>query len=501
MPSRNQTPNQAPEGVPGWDSGGPVVFIRLSKDLLDRIQARTAHYHDHARHDPAHSDHPDHDHDHDEPCDRDYDYDDEEVYDRGRDNPGTAPSPREEAEAPEPRAFVFDSAIPIPVELPAGEDRINLEELSLEMILSGMLRLISNTPRSPAGRGPRADWGGQDGPGTAKETTDYASLRQAGPGEGPLDPAWHAYYRSLILALRPAILPEFTEAAILKARNGDYSLALEILAALKGIYPDSPSVLLNRAMVLEERAGALERAGQETAAEGDYLAAEAAYGEALALDPPIPNALFNAGHFFLKRRDYGKALVCLRAYTSLEDLEDGAGGLALEEDKRENALLLIREIEDHGLEDEDFREAWEHIRRGREREGMERIRHFLERRPGVWNGWFLLGWALRRLERWDDARSSLEKALELGGDTSDIRNELAICLMELNDYPGARGQLETALRRDPENIKIISNLGVLAMRSGKNREAAGFFRTVLELEPEDPLARRYVQADGGANET
>jgi tetratricopeptide (TPR) repeat protein len=470
MPSRNQTPdNRAGEGAPEHDSGGRVVFIRLSKDLLDRIQART-------RHEP-------HVHHHEHPESYDDEQDDDETGGYAEDD-GDAPSPREEAEIPEPRAFAFDSAIPIPVELPAGEDRINLEELSLEMILSGMLRLISNASR------PQAGWGTADGTG------DYFPPHQA--GDTPLDPAWRAYYRSLILALRPNILPEFTEAAILKARNGDYALALEILAALKGIYPESPSVLLNRAMVLEERAGALERAGREVAAEGDYLAAEAAYGEALALDPPVPNALFNAGHFFLKRRDYGKALVCLRAYTSLEDLGDGAGGMALEEEKRESALLLIREIEGHGLEDEDFREAWEHIRRGREREGMERVRRFLERRPAVWNGWFLLGWALRRLERWGDARSSLEKALELGGDTSDTRNELAICLMELNDHSGARGQLETALRRDPENIKIISNLGVLAMRCGKNREAAGFFRTVLELEPEDPLARRYFEA--GANE-
>jgi Flp pilus assembly protein TadD len=90
--------------------------------------------------------------------------------------------------------------------------------------------------------------------------------------------------------------------------------------------------------------------------------------------------------------------------------------------------------------------------------------------------------------------------MELGGDTADTRNELAICLMELGDYPGARRHLESALRRDAENIKIISNLGVLALKTGNRLEAAGFFRTVLELEPEDPLARRYLSGDGGAEE-
>jgi Flp pilus assembly protein TadD len=417
------------------------VFIRLSGELLERIRLRTAPHHDHEHHN--------------DDCD-----------DRDDDDEGgeAAPARHAEPEVPAAPAFVFDPAIPIPVELPPGEKSLNPEKLSPEMILSGMLRLLS---------------------GAQEESPDLTA------GGNPL---WRDYYRSLILALRPGILPELTEAAILKARNGDFALALEILTALKGLYPGSPSVLLNRAMILEERADALERAGQETAAEGEYLAAETAYGEALA-ENPVPGTLFNAGHFFLKRRDYSRALLCLRAYSFLEDQQDGAGGYALDAEKRENALALVREIEEQGLEDEDFRNAWEHIRRGREREGMESIRRFLERKPGAWNGWFLLGWALRRLERWADARSSLEKALELGGDNSDTRNELAICLMEMNDYSGARRHLETALRRDGENIKLISNLGVLAMRGGNKREAAGFFRTVLELEPEDPLARRYLSPD------
>jgi tetratricopeptide (TPR) repeat protein len=420
-----------------------VVFIRLSGELLDRIRSRVSRH--------EHLDHPDH-HEHDHGL---YAEDDEDDAGNGDEDGGEAP--RAEEEVPEIPGFVFDPAIPIPVELPPGETGFKSENLSPEMILSGMLRLLA-----------------REGPA------------------GEIKPLWRDYYRSLVLALRPRILPELTSAAILKARNGDFALALEILAALKGLYPGSPAVLLNRAMVLEERAGALERAGQETVAEAEYLAAETAYGEALA-ENPVPDTLFNAGGFFLKRRDYGRALVCLRAYASLEDQEDGAGTYAPDPEKRENALLLVREIEEHGLEDEDFRDAWEQIRRGREQEGLESVRRFLERRPGVWNGWFLLGWALRRLERWADARSSLEKALELGGDNSDTRNELAICFMELGDHSGARRHLETALRRDAENIKIISNLGALAMRDGNQQEAAGFFRTVLELEPEDPLARRYFE--------
>jgi Flp pilus assembly protein TadD len=352
--------------------------------------------------------------------------------------------------------------IPIPMELPPGEENFNLEELSWEMILSGMLKILS------AGNSPG------DG-------------RPEGFG-----PAWLDYYRRFVLALRPDILPELSEAAILKAKNGDFGLSLEIFGALKGLFPRSPAVLLNSALALEEKAAALERRGQEEEAEAASAEVERAYGEVLALEPPFPDAFFNAAYFYLKRRDFGRAKELLSAY-----LELSSGGKssfeasAADEEKRGNVRALLKEIGESCLDDLSFQEAWDLIRRGREEEGLRSIRDFLERHPSVWNGWFVLGWALRRLGRWEDARVSFEKTLELGGDNGDTRNELSICLMELEDYPAARRHLETALRADPENVKIISNLGILAMKSGDDDEAAGFFRTVLELAPGDPLARRY----------
>ncbi|GHV45934.1 hypothetical protein AGMMS49546_33010 [Spirochaetia bacterium] len=359
--------------------------------------------------------------------------------------------------------FSIDPEIPIPVELAPGESSLNLEELSWEMILSGMLHVISTDTK----------------------------------------PAWTNYYRRFVLTLRPDIRGEFTEAAILKAKNGDFDMALEILAALRGLFPQFPPVLLNRALVLEEQAAALELAGREEEAEKQYAAAEQAYGETLALEPPFPNAFFNAGHFYLKRRDYRRAKECFTASLSVDGAaypqpgSEGAEGspldmaALLDEEKKENAENILKEIEEGGLDDESFQEAYNFIRQGNEEAGLASIRSFLERHPSVWNGWFILGWGLRRLERWEDALASFRKALELGGENSDTRNETAICLIELEDFPAARKELETALRDDPDNVKIISNLGVLAMRQGDDAEAAAFFRIVLELEPDDPLAAQY----------
>jgi tetratricopeptide (TPR) repeat protein len=339
--------------------------------------------------------------------------------------------------------FIVDPSIPIPVELPPGEASLDFDQLSWEMILAGMLRVIAE--------------------GEAES--------------GDLD-----YYRRFVLTVRPNIVAEFTEAAILHARNRNFGPAREILTVLLGLAPDAPDLLLNLALVLEDRASALERAGREADAEAENEKARAIYRKILALDPPFPNGLFNAGFFYLKRHSFDRARACFSAYLPLSD--DRA--------KKEKARAIIREISSRSLDDEIFREAYDFIRMGEELKGLEKIRDFLERHPAVWNGWFILGWALRRLGRWEDGAASFRKAVEFGGGNCDTRNELAICLMEHGDYDAARKELELALREEPENIKVISNLGVLALKCGDRNEALGFFRTVLEIEPDDPIAKSYL---------
>jgi Flp pilus assembly protein TadD len=131
-------------------------------------------------------------------------------------------------------------------------------------------------------------------------------------------------------------------------------------------------------------------------------------------------------------------------------------------------------------------------------DALVKIKEAIEARPRNKRLWFLLGWALRVLRRWQDAASALEYASELGAKNVDLQNELSICYVELGRYAEAQAALQKALRADPYNTKTISNLGVLALRRGDKKTAASFFRTVLEYDKDDPLAKKMLEGADAA---
>jgi len=345
----------------------------------------------------------------------------------------------------------FDASIPLPVQLNERGASFDQAELTQEMILAGILTVCS-----------------------------YDSEN------AQLD-----YYRSIMNSIQPGIRDEMTEAAIMKIRNGDFELAEEIFLALHGLDPEDKVTVLNLALLMDERADNLRRSGLEEDADAYDASAFNYYREAMAGKPPIPEAFFNVGFFYLKQKNYNKAREALEKYLKLETEETDTTKV-----RKEKAKEIVAEISGRNLDDDLFKSAFDFINLGQEEKALEQIRLFMEHHPKVWNAWFLLGWALRRLDRWEDARAAFAQALELGKQPNsgietgyaDICNELSICLMELGDFAGSRTALVSALEQEGDNTKIIANLGILAMRQGNMQEAAGFFRTVLEIDPKDKLA-------------
>ncbi len=297
------------------------------------------------------------------------------------------------------------------------------------------------------------------------------------------------YYRSIIKKVKPNIKKELCEAAILKTKNEDFDLAEEIFLALIGLDPEDVALTLNMALFLDQRADSYRNSGLIEDADAYDADAFSYYKKAMEEEPPLPDVFFNAGFFFMKQHKYREAKDSFETYIALTcDVNDddlGENGIY----KKERAQEIVNFINEQNMDDQTFKDAYDLISRGEEEKGLEQIREFLVKNPKVWNAWFMLGWGLRKLERYDDAKQAFLEALKYGGDTNpDTYNELSLCYVQLKDFKEAQNSLMKALSLDPENTKVISNLGYLSLAQGDIQTARNYFQTVLEIDPKDVIA-------------
>lgn len=297
------------------------------------------------------------------------------------------------------------------------------------------------------------------------------------------------YYREIVKQVKPNIKKELCEAAILKTKNEDFELAEEIFLALLGLDSEDPALILNMALFLDQRADSYRNAGLNDDADAYDSDAQSYYTKAMSVEPPLADVYFNVGFFYMKQHKYREAKDAFETYIALTcDVNDedlGENGVY----KKERAQEIINFINEQNVDDEYFRAAYDLISHGQEEKGLEQIRLFIANNPKVWNAWFLLGWGLRRLERFSDAKQAFLECLRVGGDKNpDTYNELSLCHIQEKNFDEAQKCLLKALGMEPENTKVISNLGYLALAQGDVPGARNYFQTVLEFNPKDTIA-------------
>ena len=334
--------------------------------------------------------------------------------------------------------FSIDPAILLPVEVQSPSDKLDVSSISWEMIVSGMLRVITFSPEH--------------------ENADY--------------------YRRFVLAVKPNIESELVRAGIEKAKHHDYDLAEELFTTAAAVNPNSLASWFNRAQVYESRARSYQQLGNDSLCQTYLEKTSLAYESALSIDPRSVQALQSAAEFYLRIGNHEKAL-----YTFKE--------LAEQEDSS-RVREIIDELKTRKRLDAQFQEAYSAILEGREKESISLIDTFLAESDATWTAWFLRGWALRRTGNYHEAEKCFRTALDLSEAQTDILNELAICTMENGKFDESRSFLEKALELEPDNVKIHSNLGIIALKQGNPAESGKHFRRVLEIDPKDPIALNFL---------
>ena len=254
-------------------------------------------------------------------------------------------------------AFPIDKTIQLPVQQKDNDAPgvFDPKEITMEQILAGILTVLAYDKKNPN-----------------------------------LD-----YYRSILKKAKPNIKSELCEAAILKTKNEDFDLAEEIFLALHGLEPDDEAIILNMALFLDQRADNYRRAGLFEDADAYDNDAESYYIQAIEAEPPLPDAYFNAGFFYLKQHKYREAKDCFETFVALncEATEEELGENGEYKLNRANEILEM--IKNQNMDDARFKNAYDLISNGEEEKGLEEIKVFLQSNPKVWNAWFLLGWVIK----------------------------------------------------------------------------------------------------------
>jgi len=339
--------------------------------------------------------------------------------------------------------FTVDPAVPLPVEKRTGQDNYDPNDLSWEMIIAAMLKIMAYDRNF--------------------EHIDY--------------------YRQFIKAVKPDLFKEMTQVGIFKAGNKDFAIAEEIFMALEGLNPDDIPNMLNLARVYEEHAKSCKESGDECCEEEYYDKAYETYKRALEKDPLNADTHFYAGAFFLNQSNYVKAKEHLSDYISLGNNKE----------RKAAAQEIIDKLESHDLADNLFKEAYDYVHMDMLDKGIEKIKEFIKEHEDIWNGWFVLGWGYRKAGHYAEAKEAFLKAQKYGCDTVDLLNELAVCCMETGDLKMAEKCLKDALFKDSENSKILINFGLLCLKKGDKDQAKSFFNTALEFDPDNKYAKKYLE--------
>ena len=342
--------------------------------------------------------------------------------------------------------FFINPEIPLPVEKSETTEKGSLEDLSWEMIVSAMLKILAHN-------------------------RDFEHID---------------YYKEFVTAVKPDLIYQLTDAGIVKARQNEFKTAEEIFLAVEGLESDNIINLINLALIYEQQGQKLKE-NNPVKADGFFDKAFNYYKKALLIDPGNADLHYSAACFFLGQNNYEKAKHHFSTYSVIAEPETDE-----EREKAAKAQRIADSIDTNTALDTLFKESYDLIKLGNENDGIKKIKEFLKTYPDVWNAWFLLGWGLRKSGIYDEALSAFNKVIELGEKSVDTLNELAICNLEMNNLKESEALLLEALNMEHENTKIISNLGIVAMKKGNLEEAEGFFRTVLEYDGSDPAAKQYI---------
>src|SRR5258708_16069017 len=197
---------------------------------------------------------------------------------------------------------------------------------------------------------------------------------------------------------------------------------------------------------------------------GDAAGAIGSYEQALAGDPANPAANYNLGKLLHARRELLRAEQLLnRALQSRPDFPEARIVLG--------SFLAPQ---------------------GKPQEPLAAFEAALQHRPDDFGALYHYAAVLRTLNRLDDARTALRRALIVDAGNVDAHAALSDVLCAQGDMAGAAAELEAVLDQRPDWAGALHNYGCMLRRPLRLEEAESAFRRAITAKPGHASAYRML---------
>ncbi len=344
----------------------------------------------------------------------------------------------------EQEGFTFDPDIPLPVQLADGAADIDpTKGISIEMIAAGLIKIVAHLP---------------------EHTHSH-------------------YYRSMLTALQPDVVKELQIAGIAKANNNDLDFAEELFLAASYLNPNIPELFVNLSVLYGQKA---RIAMDKDIREAYDLAIQQQIDvlqRGLEHNPLSELLLSEFGLLQLFLENDEIAYEYLQSYLKI----------APESEKKQLIAARVSELSERLNDERTLHEAFDEMQLGNEEQALRLIESFISNNPKVWSGWFIQGWAQRRLGNYEEAQKAFIRCLELGEQNADIYNELSICTLELGNRSLAKNYLEIALEFDSDNVKLLSNLAFLHIQDEQYNQSYELLERAKVVDSADPAVRHLTE--------
>ena len=239
--------------------------------------------------------------------------------------------------------------------------------------------------------------------------------------------------------------------------------------------PNSSEQCLNIAICYEDFSNYLYSQGNDVEASKFEDQAYHFYKIVDEFEEKNDRALYYLGRFFVSRENYQKAKEYFKAFLkTTKDIE-----------RKKEVIQLVKDISSNGMEDENYQTALELIQADKEKDALLYIDIYIKNFPKSWNGYFIKGQALKKIENYTEAIKQFNKALKFNPDSSDIFNELGICYMNIKEFHKSELNFSRALKKSPDDSVILYNLAVCSFKKGDKQEAIKYCNIIQEFHPKE----------------